>query len=93
MEVGGRKAPPLLSRSSWSGRRTTDKPMVPVQRERKLEIFFFFCLLRAAPTAHGDSQARGLIGAIAANLYHSHGNTRSELRLPSKPQLMATLDP
>ena len=30
-------------------------------------IYFilFFCLFRAAPTAYGGSQARGLIGAIA----------------------------
>ena len=27
---------------------------------------FFFCLLRAAPVAHGGSQARGLIRAVAA---------------------------
>ena len=27
-------------------------------------FFFFFCLFRAALVAHGDSQARGLIGAV-----------------------------
>ena len=35
-------------------------------------FFVFFCLLafsRAAPMAYGDSQARGLIGAVAAGLY------------------------
>ena len=31
-------------------------------------FFFFFCLFRAAPTAHGGSQTRGLIGAIATGL-------------------------
>ena len=46
-----------------------------------LLLFFVFCLLRAAPTAHGDSQARGLIGAVAASLYQSHSNTRSEPHL------------
>ena len=39
--------------------------------------------------AYGGSQARGLIGAVAAGLHHSHSNARSKLNLP--PQLMATL--
>ena len=39
---------------------------------------FFFCLFRAAPSAHAGSQARGLIGAIAAGLHHSRSNARSE---------------
>ena len=42
-------------------------------------VFFFFCLFRAAPAAHGGSQARGLIGAIAVGLHHSHSNMGSEL--------------
>ena len=41
-------------------------------------IFFLF---RAAPAAHGSSQARGWIRAAAAGLYHSHSNTESELHL------------
>ena len=57
------------------------------------EIFFFFGLFRVAPVAHGGSQARGLIGAIATGLRHSHSNSRSELRLQPTPQLMATPDP
>ena len=39
------------------------------------ETFFFFlvfCLLRAAPVAYGDSQARVLVGAVAASLHQSH---------------------
>ena len=44
-------------------------------------FFFFFCLLRATPGAFGGSQARDLIGAIAADLCHSHSNARSELHL------------
>ena len=42
-------------------------------------IFYFlvFCLFRATPVAYGSSQARGPIGAIAASLSHSHGNTGS----------------
>ena len=39
-----------------------------------LIIFFFFGLFRAAPTAHGGSQARGRIGATAASLRQSHSN-------------------
>ena len=32
----------------------------------------------ASPAAHGCSQARGPIGATAADLHHSHSNTGSE---------------
>ena len=62
-------------------------------------FFFFFCLFclfaffRAAPVAYGDSQARGLIGAVAAGLHHSHSNTRSEPHLQPTPLLKATPDP
>ena len=58
--------------------------------------FFFFCLFAisgATPTAHGSSQARGLIGAVATGLHHSRSNAGSELRLQPTPQLTATLDP
>ena len=66
---------------------------------RKAESFFFsfffsvFCLFRAILTACGGSQARGLIGAIAAGLHHSHSNMGSEPSLRPTPQLTATLDP
>ena len=43
--------------------------------------FLSFCLFRASPTAHGGSQARGLIGATAAGLHQSHSKARSEPRL------------
>ena len=56
-------------------------------------IFLSFCIFRAAPTAYGGSQARGLIGAAAAGLGHSHSNAGSELHLRPTPQLMATPDP
>ena len=36
--------------------------------------------------AHGSSQARGRIGATAANLHHRHSNAGSELRLQLTPQ-------
>ena len=61
-----------------------------------LFFFFFFCLFaisRAASGADGGSQARGLIGAIAAGLHQSHSNAGSEPRLQPTPQLMATPDP
>ena len=60
-----------------------------------IQFCFVFCLLlfMAASTAHGGSQARGRIGAIAAGLPHSHSNAGSELHLQPTPQLMATPDP
>ena len=60
-----------------------------------LFIYFFvcFCLSRATPTACGGSQARGLIGAVAAGLRHSHSNSGSEPHLRFTPQLMAMPDP
>ena len=42
---------------------------------------FFFLLFRATSSAYGVSQARGLIGATAAGLHHSHSNTGPEPRL------------
>ena len=59
-------------------------------------LFIFFCLFAiswAAPSAYGDSQARGLVGAVAAGLHHSHSNVASELRLQPTPQLTAMPDP
>ena len=52
--------------------------------------FFFF---RAMPAAHGGSQARDPIRAVAASLHHSHSNTGSEPCLWPTPQLTAMLDP
>ena len=40
-------------------------------------IFVFF-LLRVTPVAYGDSQARGLMRAVAAGLRQSHSNAISE---------------
>ena len=55
--------------------------------------FFFFVLLLflgPLPVAHGGSQARGPIGAVAGGLRQSHSNSGSELHLQPTPQLMAT---
>ena len=56
--------------------------------------FFFFVLpfLGPLPSAYGGSQTRGLIGAIASGLHHSHSNVGSELCLQPTPQLTATPD-
>ena len=43
-----------------------------------LFFLFSFFLFRVALAAHGGSQARGLIEAVAAGLQHSHSNARSE---------------
>ena len=51
---------------------------------------YFF---KAAPVAHGSSQARGRIRAAAAGLHHSHSNTGSETHLPPTLQLVAMPDP
>ena len=42
---------------------------------------------------YGGSQARGINGAVAAGLCHSHSNARSEPCLQPAPQLMAMPDP
>ena len=63
--------------------------------ENSVNFFLFFCLFsffRASPTAYGVSQARGLIGAVAAGLHYRHSNSRSKLYLQPTPQLMATRD-
>ena len=49
-----------------------------------------YCLFRATLVAYGGSHATGWIGAVAAGPCHSRSNARSEPRLQSTPQLMAT---
>ena len=56
-------------------------------------FFFFLSFSRATPEAHGGSQAKGPVGAVAAGLCHSHSNTRAELHLQTTPQLMEMQDP
>ena len=56
-------------------------------------LFLLFAFPRAAPAAYSGSQARGLIGAVAAGLRQSHSNAGSEAHLQPTPQLMATPDP
>ena len=82
-------------------------PSIPVPHSTNREVLLtpprslsnlclFLCLFaisRAAPEAHGVSQARGPIGAVAAGLLQSHSNAGSEPRLQPTSQLMATPDP
>ena len=59
-------------------------------------FFFFFVFLPfswATPIAHGGSQARGVIGTVAAGIRQSHSNTGSKLHLQPTPQLTAMPDP
>ena len=60
---------------------------------RLLVFVFVFCIFKATCVSYGSSQASGQIRAIAAGLFHSHSNARSELHLRPTPQLAATLDP
>ena len=55
-------------------------------------VVVVFGLFSAAPVACGGFQARGQIGATAADLRHSHSNARSEPRLQCTPQLVAMPD-
>ena len=54
---------------------------------------FLFLLLKDPPVAYESFQARGLIRAVAASLYHSYSNTGSQPHLQPTPQLTATSDP
>ena len=56
-------------------------------------VLVWFLVFRSTPTTHGVSQARGLIGAEAAGLYHSHSNARFQPHLWPIAQLTATPDP
>ena len=68
-------------------------PLTPNQLRFFFFFLVFFALSRAPPAAYGDSQARGLIGVVAAGLHQNHSNSGSEPRLQPTLQLTATLDP
>ena len=72
----------VLNRNGW-------------KTERSIPYFFLFLFLlfRTTPVAHGGSQARGHIGAVAPGLHHSHINAGSKPSRPPTPQLTATPDP
>ena len=56
-------------------------------------FFFHFLLFRAAPMAHGSSQAMGGVTAAASVLHRSHSNLGSEPCLQPTAQLIAMPDP
>ena len=58
-------------------------------------FFFFFVFLGPLPRHMEIPRlgARGLLGAVATGLCHSHSNARSEPHLRPTPQFTATLDP
>ena len=56
-------------------------------------VVLFLSFFRGASTAHGGSQDRGQIGAVATSLCHSHSNARSEPHLQATPQCMVMPDP
>ena len=56
-------------------------------------LFCLFAISWAAPAAHGGSQARGWIGAVAPGLCLSHTNSGSEPHLQPTAQLAAKPDP
>ena len=60
-----------------------------------MALFFFFLFFSfwAGPASYGSSQARGRIGATAADPHHSHSNAKSEPCLQPTLKLTATLDP
>ena len=63
---------------------------------RRVPFFVFFCLFAiswVAPMAYGSSQARGLIGVVAAGLSQSHSKVGSKLPLQPTLKLMAMPDP
>ena len=49
----------------------------PLQTALLPLLFSFFVLFRAAPVAHGGSQAKGRKRAAAVGLHHSHSNAGS----------------
>ena len=55
-------------------------------------FIFIFCLFAISWAAHGGSQDRGRIGAVAAGLCQSYSNAGSEASLQPTPQLIAMLD-
>ena len=89
----------ILSRKAFVSHVGEKCVLFILYRANRIITFVFalsFCLFvfsRAAPVACGGSQARGLIGAVATGLCHSHSSMGSEPRLQPTPQLTAMLDP
>ena len=59
-----------------------------------LFVFLFLFFFKAAPSAYGGSQARGLVRAVAAGLHYSHYTIATAiLGVQPTPQLRAEPDP
>jgi len=56
-------------------------------------FFFFFGLFRAVHMAHGSSQARSQIRALAASRCHSHSHSNSESEPGQRPTPQLTAMP
>ena len=81
---GALQDPDLLSSlsPSWAAFTPLQALLHPsFQRKSRKGTFFFFCLFRATPAAHGGSQVRGPSGAVAASLHQSHSNVGSKPHL------------
>ena len=82
LDIAGRRCKVHLKANPRSIRHILCPSVFP-QSHSSFVFPFVFCLFRAAPTAKGGFQARGLIRAAAAHLRHS--NARSELHLQLNP--------
>ena len=76
VEFGSSEVCRRLGGEGRTASEPTDMPMPFLSFPITYSFFFFFS--RATPMAHGGSQARGLIGAVAAGLCHNHSNAESE---------------
>ena len=57
--------------------QTKQTEWIPLHHKGNMLLTIFYCLFRAAPGAHGGSQARSRIKAAAASLHDSHSNAGS----------------
>ena len=60
--------------------------------EEKSRCYFFF-FKETSPAAHGSSQARGRIGAVASGPHYNHSFARPKLHLQPMAQLTAMPSP
>ena len=88
----GKKAPTKAS-SEESPIVLTGHAHCSTQHPSFIFFFFFFLAFRAAPAAHGSSQARDRIRATAVSLYNRHSNSGSKPRVLPIPQFTAMPDP
>ena len=86
----------MLGTESWENQRPCLRGKTDHDKYIKLVCDYCVIFLGATPMAQGGSQARGLTGAAAAILQHSHSNAGSVPHLRpnagSTPQLMAVPD-